>query len=171
MVPKAVPIAQQQHGLAFHFFSGHAVAAGQRMRARHGGHKRLVIQRRNGQVTVGERLRQNGAIDVAVTQLFEQFYREVFLQNQGHLRCAGNDFAHQLRQQIRPNGVDHSEPQAACQRVFAALGDFLDVVGLFQHALCLPNNLFAQRCHGNFVGIALKELDLQFIFKFFNRHA
>ena len=111
MVAKTMARAQQQHGFVFQLLGGHCGLLRQGVRHGHGGHERLVIQRRNGQARIGERFGQNGAIGFAGAQHFQQFDGEVFLQHQRHLRRLGNHLSHQAGQQIRSNGVDHTQTQ------------------------------------------------------------
>ena len=66
-------------------------------------------------------------------QLLQQLGGEVFLQHQGHLGGALNDLAHQIRQQVGADGVDHPQAQRASQGVFAPFGDLFDGRGLLQH--------------------------------------
>ena len=92
------------------------------------------------------------------------------MQHQRHLRRAGNHLANQIRQQIRPNGVNHTQLQWSGQWIFAALGDLTDGSGLLQNRLRLPNHLGPQRGNGHFVGIALENLQIQLFFELLDGH-
>ena len=162
--------AEQEHVFVFDLFGGDRGLAGQRVFARHGGHKGLVVEWRHGQAGVGKGLGQDGAIDLAAAQHLEQFGREVFLQHQGHLRRLLDHVAHQVRQQIRADGVDHAQLEWTGQRVFAALGDFFDVGRLVQHVLRLAHDLFTQGRGVDLVGVALKNFDLELFLEFFDGH-
>ena len=170
MVAEAVPIAQQQHGFLPDFICRDVRAAGQRMCGGHRRHKRLVVQRRNGQIGVGKRLGQNGAVDFAQAQLFQQLDGEVLLQHQRHLWRVRNHLAHQVGQQVGANGVDHTQLQWPGQWVFATLGNLADGVGLLQHSLGLAQHLVTQRSDGDLVGIALENLQLQLFFQLLDGH-
>ncbi|MDZ7636739.1 MAG: hypothetical protein U5J83_00550 [Bryobacterales bacterium] len=68
-------IAQQQHGFPLDFIGGDVLALGQR-----GGRpvlrpQGLVVQRRDGQVGVGEGLGEDGAIDFPQPELLQQLDR------------------------------------------------------------------------------------------------
>ena len=170
MVAKAMPIAQQQHGFLPDFICRDVRAAGQRVRGGHRRHKRLVVQRRNGQIGVWERLGQDGAIDLAQAQLLQQLDGEVLLQHQRHLRRVRNHLAHQVGQQVGADGIDHPQLQRSGQRVFAPLGNLADGVGLLQHSLGLAQHLVTQRSDGDLVGIALENLQLQLFFQLLDGH-
>ena len=73
--------------------------------------------------------------------------------------------AHQVRQQIRRNGVDQTQRQGPGQRVFAAPGDFFDVRRLLQNALRLAYDFFTQVREGHLIGTALKKLHRQLFFE------
>jgi hypothetical protein len=143
---------------------------GQRCGARHRRDEGLVVQRRDGQAGVGEGLGHDGAVDLAGAQHLQQLDGEVLLQHQRHLRRARDHLAHQVGQQVGPDGVDHAQAQRAGQRVLAALGDLLDGGGLLQHALRLRTISLAQRRDGHFVGAALEELDLQLVLELLDGH-
>jgi hypothetical protein len=55
---------------------------------RHGGQEGLVVQRRHRQAGVRKGLGQDGAVQFAGTQHFQQLGGEVLLQHQRHLRHA-----------------------------------------------------------------------------------
>ena len=171
MVAKAMAVTQQEHGLLLELFGRDAAARSQGMITGYGGYKRLVIQRRDRQVGIGKRLSQNGTVDLAGAQLFQQLDGEIFLQHQGHLRAECDVLAHQIGQQIRADGVDDAQAQGTGQRVFAALGDLADAVGLLQHTLRLAHDLQPQRRHGDLVGIALEQFDLQLFLELLDGHA
>ena len=170
MVAKTVAVAQEQHGLVFECLRSHGWQRRQRMRAGHGSHERLVIQRCRCQPGVRKRFGEDGAIDLAGAQHLEQLDREVLLQHQRHLRRFVDHLAHQLGQQIGRDGVDHPQLERPGQRVLAALGNLCDVRGLLQHALRLAHDVFAQRRHRHLVGAALKQLDVQLFFELFDGH-
>ena len=136
----------------------------------HGGHEGFVVERRNRQIGVGKRLGQNRAVNLSGAQLFKQLDGKVFLQHQRHLRGVRNRLAHQIRQQVRAYRVDHTEVQGAGQWVLSAFGDLADAFGLLQHTLRLAYDFFTQRRHGDFVGIAFKQLDLQLFFQLLDGH-
>ena len=164
-------VAQQEHGLLLELFGRDTAARSQRVIAGYSGYKRLVVQRRDRQVGIGKRLGQNRTVDLAGTQLLQQLDSEIFLQHQGHLRAERDVLAHQVGQQVGADGVDDAQAQCAGQRVFAALGDLADAVGLLQHALRLAHDLQPQRRDGDLVGVALEQLDLQFFLELLDRHA
>jgi hypothetical protein len=64
--------------------------------------------------------------------------------------------AHQIGQQIGPDGVDHPQRERPGQRVFAALGNLLDGRRLLQHALRLAHDVLAQRRHRHLARAALE---------------
>ncbi len=146
------------------------VLLGQRMGAGNGGHEGLVVQRRQRQAGVGEGLGDDGAVDLAGAQHLQQLDGVVLLQHQRHLRRAHDGVAHQVRQQVGADGVDHTQGEHAGQRVLAALGDFLDLGGLLQHALRLTDDLLAQRRDRHFAGTALEELDIELLLQLLDRH-
>ncbi|KAF4531144.1 hypothetical protein B566_EDAN019179, partial [Ephemera danica] len=80
------------------------------------------------------------------------------LTDERHLWRVFNDVAHQFRQQIRADGVDHPQAQRAAHRVLAGLGEFLDAGGLFQHGLSLAHDLLAQGRDAHFRATALEQL-------------
>jgi hypothetical protein len=67
-------------------FDRDRLARRQRVRAGHGGHEGLVVQRRDGQAGIRKRLGQDGAVDLAGAQHLQQLDGEVLLQHQRHLR-------------------------------------------------------------------------------------
>ena len=134
------------------------------------GHEGLIVQSSGGQSGIGKRLSQNGAINLSRAQHLHEFDGEVLLQHQRHLRCLLHNLSHQIGQQVRANGVDHTQTQSTCQGVFAALGNFFDFGGLLQHELRMPNDFFAQRRGTHLVGAALKQLHIEFFLEFFNGH-
>ena len=170
MVAKTVAVAQQQHGFVLERVGAHAAVLGQRVVARYGGKKRLVVEGRNRQPRIGKRLGQDGAINLAGAKHLQQFDGEVLLQHERHLRRAGDHLAHQVGQQVGRDGVDHAQLQGAGQRVFAALGDVFDIGGLLQHALRLAHDFLAQRRNRYLVGAAFKQFDVQLFFELFYCH-
>ena len=165
VVAKAVACAQQKHGFVLELAGGHAGQRGQRMRFGHGGQERLVVQGRDGQARVRERLGQDGAVDIARAQHLQQAHGEGFLQQQGHLRREANVLLHQIGQQVGADGGNDAELERTAQGVFAALGDFAHPVSLLQHALGLAHDFFAQRGDGDFSRAALENFDVQLFFQ------
>ena len=135
------------------------------MLARHRHDEGLVVERRHRQPLIGKGLGQNRRVELAGAQHFEQPRGEVLLQQQRHLRRALDDVAHQFGQQVRRHRVDHAEPQRPGQRVFAALGDFLDRRRLLDDALRLLDNGFADGRDADFIAAALEQPHIQFVFE------
>jgi len=162
--------AQQQHGLALEFFGVDGFALRQRVRPGHSHQEGLFVQRGHGQVGVHKGLGQDGAVQLTRAQHVQQLDGEVLLQDQGHLRHPGDGGPHQIRQQIRPDGVDDPQAQGAGQRVFATLGDLLDGVGLLQNGLGLTHDLVAQRGDADLGRAALEELHIQLFFQLLHGH-
>ena len=131
--------------------------------------KRLIVERTQCESRVLERLGHDGAIDLASSEHVKEFVGEIFLQHERHLRRQIDHVFHKLWQQIRANGVDDSQSQLTRQGIFATLGNFFDVGSLLEHTLGLAHNFLAQggRCH--LVGTSLKELELELVFKLFDR--
>ena len=157
--------AQQQHGLVLQLVGADVATGRQGVVGRHCRQKWLVVEWGDGQPGVGKRLGQNGAVDLASAQHLQQLDGEVLLEHQGHLRRLFDHLAHKIRQQVGTNGVDQAQRQRPGQRVLAALGDFLDVGGLLQHALRLADDFLAQMGDRDLIGTALEKLDLQLFFK------
>ncbi len=170
MVAKAVAGAQEEHGLALELFGADLVALRQGMGFGHGHQEGLVVQGGHGQAGIRKRFGQDGAIELTGAQHFQQLDGEILLQHQGHLRDAADGVAHQVRQQVRPDGVDHAQAQRAAQGVLAAFGDFLDGLRLFQHGLGLANDLFAQRRDADFGAATLEQLHVQLVFQLLDGH-
>ena len=168
VVAKAVPRAEQEHGFFLDLAGADFALRGQRVRHGHGGEEGLVIQGGDGEVGFGEGLGQDGAVDVAAAQHFQQAHGVGFLQEQGHLRREADVVAHQIGQQVGADGGDDAQFERAGQGVFAALGDLADFGGLLKHALGLAHDFCAQRGDGDFAGVALEEFDLQLFFQFFD---
>ncbi len=168
MVAKAVAGAEQQHGLVLDRLGAQLLAGRHRMGARHGHEEGLVIQRRNRQPLIGERLGQNGRVKLAGAQHFQQAGGEVFLQHQRHLRAALDDVAHQLGQQIGRNGVDHPQPQRPGQRIFAALGDLFDRRRLLDDALRLLDDFRADGRDAHLIAAALEQTHIKFFLELFD---
>ena len=123
-------------------------------------HEGLVVQSSDGQTGIGKRLGHDGAIYFTGAQHFQQLDSEVFLQHQRHLRRHVYAVAHQFGQQVGCNGVDHPQTQRTSQWVFAAFGYLFDIGRLLQHALRLPDDVFAQGGDRDFIGTALEQFDL-----------
>ena len=134
------------------------------------GHEGLIVQSRCGQSGVGKRLSQDSAINFPSAQHLHEFDGEILLQHQRHLRRLFHDLTHQVRQQIRANGVDHTQTQSPGQGVFAALGNFFDFGRLLQHKLCVANDFFAQRRSAHLIGAAFEQLHIEFFLEFLNGH-
>lgn len=132
--------------------------------------KRFVVQRAQHQAGFRERQRHDRDVDFALLEQFDQLERVIFLQHQRHLRDALDHLLDQRRQQIRPDRIDHAEPQRPDQRVFALLGDFLDGEGLLENALSLRDDLFSDRRDADFAGAALEDLDVEFVLELLDRH-
>ena len=162
--------AEQQHGLALELARGDGFLRRQRVVAGQRGHERLVVQRRDSQAGVGKGLGQDGTVDLAGAQHLQQLDGEVLLQHQRHLGRQADRIAHQVRQKVGADGVDHAQFQGAGQRVLAALGDVLDGGRLLQHALRLAHDLLAQRRDADLAGAALEQLDVQLVFELADRH-
>ena len=141
------------------------------MTGRHCNHERLIVERRNRQAGVGKGFRKDRAIELARTQHVEQADGEIFLQHQRHLRHRCDRLAHQIRQQIGANGVDHADSQRACHRILAAFGDLLDRRGLLDHLLRLAHDFLAQRGYADFAGAAFEQLDVEFFLELLDGHA
>jgi len=170
MVAEAVAGPEQEHGLALELFGPDGFTLRQRMAARHGHEERLVVQRRDSQVGVRERLGEDGAVQLARAQHFQQLGGEVLLQHQRHLRHPADGRTHQFGQQVGPDGVDDAQAQRAGQRVLAALGDFLDGLRLLQHGLGLAHDLLAQGRDGDLGTATLEQLDVELVFQLLHRH-
>ncbi len=147
------------------------LALRERVAGRHRHHERLVVERRDRQAGVGERLGQDRAIELAGAQHVEQARGEVFLQHERHLRHRGDRFAHQIGQQIGTDGVDHADPQRPGDRILAALGDLLDRRRLLDHLLRLAHDLLAERGHADLARAAFEQLDVELLLELLDRHA
>ena len=79
MVPKAVTVTQEQHGLFAQRLRRHRLLLGQRVSHGHGCKKGFVVQWRDRQAGVGKRLGQNRTINFTGTQHFHQLDGEIFL--------------------------------------------------------------------------------------------
>jgi hypothetical protein len=171
MVAEAMPVAQQQHGLLLERFGAQAVPLRQGVAGGYCDAEGFVVERCQRQSGVREGLGQDGAVQFAGAQHLEQLDGEVFLQHQRHLRCALDDLAHQLRQQVGADGVDDPEAQRAGQRIAAALGDLPHRGGLLQHRLGLAHQLLAQRGHRDLVAAALEDLHVELFLELLDGHA
>ena len=100
-----------------------------------------------------------------LTQQLHQAYREVFLQQQRHLRGAADLHRHQLGQQVRPNGVDDADAQGAGQRVVALPRDLFDAGAFFQHFLRLRDDALADGGDAHLGAATLKQRHAQFVFQ------
>ena len=55
--------------------------------------------------------------------------------------------------------------------IVSLLGEYLDIRGFFEHPLRLGDNLFTDRCNGNFVAGALEQRNIKFLLQFADRDA
>ena len=140
------------------------------MLARHGHDERFVIQFLHGHAVVGQGQGHDGHVQFALAQQFEQANREVFLQNQRHLRHLVYHGLDQGWQQVGADRVDHAQAQGAGQRVLVLLGEFLDGGRLFQHAFGLRDDLRAQGRDGDFRAAPFEQDHAQFVFEFLDGH-
>ena len=74
----------------------------------------------------------------------------------------------QLRQKIRCNRINDTDPQRAYERILVLLGDVLDIGSLFQNMLGLRHDLSADRRNGHLGAAALEDGYTQFVFQFFD---
>ena len=137
----------------------------------HGHDEGLVVETRHREAGIGEGLGQDGAIELAGAQHLEQLDGEVLVQHQGHLRHLVDGIAHEIGQQVGPDGVDDAQHERAGERILAALGDFLDGRSLVEHGLRLAHDLVAERRHAHLAGAALEDLHVELILELLDRHA
>jgi hypothetical protein len=138
------------------------------MAGRQRDHERLVVQRPDHQAVGNGSAMMAASISPCLSS--SQLQRVVLLQHQRHLRHALDHLLDERRQQVRPDRVDHAEPQRADQRVLALLGDLLDREGLLEHALRLRDDLVADRRHAHFARAALEDLHVELVFQLLDRH-
>lgn len=131
--------------------------------------ERLVVQRQGQHVGFVERQGDDDRVELAVAQFVAQHVGEVFFDVQRHLRGDPVQLWNQVREQVRPDGVDRADFQRGGQLVLAGLGQFTDTLRLLQDFLRLGDNAFADRgqAHGAFT--ALENQHTEFVFKFFSR--
>ena len=80
--------------------------------------------------------------------------------------CAAAQARDQVRQQIRPDGVNHAQPQHAGQFILALAGELFNGGRFLQYPLRLFNDPPADRCRCNLTGCALEQGNAQFVFQF-----
>ena len=170
LVAEAMAVAEQQHGFRLQLLMPDLAARGPRMLARHRHHERFVVQRLQHQALIRHRQRDDRRIQLALAQHFHQPQREIFLQDQGHLRHPIDHGLDQRRQQVRADGVDDAEPQWTRQRVLVLAGDLLDGRGLLQYPFGLVHDLHAKRRHRNLGPAALENRHAQLVFELLDRH-
>jgi len=95
--------------------------------------------------------------------------REVFGQQQRHLRRVLQQLPHQSRQQVRSDRVNHAKPQRARQRVLALARDLLDAGSFVKHLLRLTNDALSSRRCRHLAGAALEDLCAEFLLEFLDR--
>jgi hypothetical protein len=123
--------------------------------------KWFVIDRLHHQGTFGFALGkgqgQDSDINLAVLEQLKQANGIVFFDQQRHLRRSSEQPAHQLRQQIGADGVNHTNPQRPHQGIFARFGNILDHLRFSQHPLCLLDHPTANGGGRNFTTTTLEE--------------
>ena len=98
------------------------------MFARGGEQERLLEQWFRVQLIVVQRQREQGGIQLAIAQALQQHVAFFLDQQQFQLREAFAQLRHHVRQQVRAEGREHAQPQAAGFRIAAAPRGFLHLV-------------------------------------------
>src|SRR5262249_23661196 len=122
---------------------------GQLMSAWSGQYKRLKKQRNYSKRRVDKRVRCDDGVQLPSSEFTEQLLGKTLSQEEIEFRVPFAQRREQVRQQIRPNGCDGTQPWGARQWFLSGTGDSSDLCSFLQHDSRLIRHSFSGRRDGD----------------------
>ncbi len=136
LVAQAVTVLEQQQGLALQVFHADPLVVREPVAGGHRQREWLFVERLGLESVERHGQREDAHVDLAGTQLLEQRRRLVLVQHQLEPGQFALQAAHDVRQQVRPDGGDQRKPERSGQRVAIRPCQLYDRIGLEQQPTC-----------------------------------